>query len=131
MLMNAKISNSTYILWLLIPFVYIYSMREGIIKKVDFDTLASPDLNIVPNANAKRYYLGTEGSNCSTGAISLLTGLSIQFIDSLNPGPSNDYWYIEDVVKFLRQRDFKVVEVTKRNVTNIDSWKDGHISANH
>ena len=100
-------------------------MQEGIKKKVQFSRMTSPDLILKPT-----YKHQDDDCNCSTAALSMLTNLTVPFIQSQCKSRSKEYWYIEDVIKFLEKRKFKVTELTKRTVTN-RFWLDKSITSNH
>ena len=104
-------------------------MTEGRRNNIDFARLESPWLSIKPKKLSFTEYDNIP--NCGTSAISLLTGLSMRFVDSFNPiGFGIKYWYFCDIIKFLKSRGFITIEVTKRSVTN-SFWCDTPITQNH
>lgn len=102
-------------------------MKEGINTHIKFHKYESPYLKLKQPKNSYQY---KNISNCGTAALSLLTGLTPNYVQSKCTYDPGDGWYGDDMVKFLRNRGYYVVEVTKKNVTNTD-WKDYPLTPNH
>lgn len=102
-------------------------MKDGSIKITLFDDLRSPRLNLKEPKLSYQYH---DLSNCGTAALSLLTGLSPNFVQSKCTYPGKDGWAVSKMVQFLKQRNFKVIEVTKNSVTNV-YWENRPIRTDH
>lgn len=102
-------------------------MKEGINKELSFKRYESRRLNLKLPTKFSQY---NSICNCGTAALSLLTGMEPNYVQDKCTYESGDGWYSEEMVKFLRNRKFKVVEVTKHNVTKV-YWKDYPLTNNH
>lgn len=100
-------------------------MKTGTITATTFDKLASPNLALKPK---RRDY--DECSNCGSAALSTITGLSVKFVHSMCKDPDGIFWHFDDIVKFLKKRNYTVVEVTKNSVTNV-FWRERPLTPNH
>lgn len=102
-------------------------MKTGHIKTTNFDQLESKKLRLELPVEWRQY---RTISNCATAALSLLTGLSPNYVQSLCKYPGKNGWYIEDMVTFLDKRGYSVTEVTRKSVTNV-YWQTHPLNKKH
>lgn len=100
-------------------------MKEGKRKEVKFNELQSPRLVLNPKHKSQYETI----CNCGTAALSIMTGLSVNYLQKLCKNRS--YWYIEDMLKLLRKRKYKVVEVTRKNVLYNREWYHDRVNSQH
>jgi len=80
-------------------------------RNIKWDKYIAPSLNLsVPNTNL-------DCASCGTAALSLITGISPKNVEKYCPDAWKG-WYTSRVIKFLRMKGYKVIEVTKNSVTN-------------
>ena len=102
-------------------------MKTGKVKSTRFKDLRSRKLNLQLPPSSYQY---DSISNCATAALSILTQLTPKYVQSKCLYPGKKGWYNDDMVKFLQERNYKVVEVTRNSVTNV-YWEDHPLTNDH
>ncbi len=90
-------------------------MQEGKIpkKRMLWHRFESPKLNLEKNKYAacdRKDY-----KSCGTAILSLLTDISPKSVEKHCPNPKKG-WYTSRIIKFLEEKGYTVVEISKNNV---------------
>ncbi len=102
-------------------------------QKVDWSTFESP------KAYELLYHRSFQHSNgdyntCGTGALSILTGIKPQTVEKMLP-KSSEHWSDQAAIHYLKHRKFKVVQLSKFGITNLDAdgfdYQDQPLNKNH
>jgi len=74
-------------------------------------------------------------NTCGTGALSVLTGISPSSIDKHIPKSNKEqHWSDKSIVKFLKDRHYTVVQISKCGITNLNpdfEWREMPLNKNH
>lgn len=103
-------------------------MRESSISKkkgINWKEFEVPKLHL---KNRKTFDWNSYIS-CGSAALSLITGISTKTIEKSCPNPSVG-WYTSRVIKYLKEKGFTVIELSKKDVLN-SYCLDFPINKNH
>lgn len=87
-------------------------MQEGRKREINWEDWTAPKLYINPTKVDTLNYI-----SCGSTALSLLTQLPLKQVESYNPNPKRG-WSTTRAIRFLRNKGYKTLEVTKMSVTN-------------
>jgi hypothetical protein len=103
-------------------------MNPGKIEQIDWQKFHVYDFYPETKVSLYNHYKNrTCWTTCGTPILAILTGLSFKYIERQKFGK---HWTDRSIVKFLRARNFEIVELTRNNVTNV-YWETFPINEHH
>jgi len=81
-------------------------------------------------SNLRKYQVAPYRGGCGTAALSMLTGYSPVYVDKYLPRTAK-YWSDRAITSFLKERGYKVTEITINRLTQDRSYKIPPITYRH
>lgn len=89
-------------------------------RRIDWDEFECPEANNILRNNRVKFRYVTY-KTCGTGALTLLTGIHPAKVEKYLPATPHGHWTDLSMLKFLRNRHFKVATVSKYGVTDLSA----------